>query len=52
MRSWDEGLEFRDLLAGDAEASRLLGPADLDRLFDPGWHVRHLGTVRERVEAL
>ena len=52
MRSWDEGHEFRDLLAADPDASRLLTQADLDRLFDPSWYLRHLGEVRERVEAL
>ncbi|MEW6582272.1 MAG: adenylosuccinate lyase [Actinomycetota bacterium] len=52
MRSWDEGAEFRDLLAADPDANGLLGPQDLDRLFDPRWYTRHLGEVRERVEAL
>jgi adenylosuccinate lyase len=45
MRAWDEGLDFRQLVRGDAEiASRV----DLDDVFDLGAYTRYVDTVFER----
>ena len=52
MRAWDEDRPLRDLLAGDERVAALVGAAELDGLFDPAWHTRHLGAVMERVAAL
>ncbi len=49
MRSWDEGLDFRGLVRGDAE---LAAHADLDAVFDLGAYTRHVDTVFERLRAL
>jgi adenylosuccinate lyase len=52
MRVWSEGGELRDLLAADPRVTERLDPAALDALFDPGWYVRHVPEVMERVAAL
>jgi adenylosuccinate lyase len=52
MRVWSEGGELRDLLAADPRVTERLDPAALEALFDPGWYVRHVPEVMERVAAL
>ena len=52
MRAWETGTPLRELLAADRRASALLSDAQLDELFDPSWHTRHLERVMERVAAL
>ena len=37
MRAWDEGLDFRELVRGDAE---IAGRVDLDAVFDPRRYTR------------
>jgi adenylosuccinate lyase len=49
MRSWDEGLDFRELVRGDGEVSARV---DLDAVFDPTAHTRHADVVFERLRAL
>jgi adenylosuccinate lyase len=49
MRSWDEGLDFRRLAAGDAE---IAGRVDLDAVFDLGAYTRHVDVVFERLRAV
>ena len=49
MRSWDEGLPFRDLVAGDEEVA---GRVDLDAVFDLGAYTRHVDVVFDRLAAL
>jgi adenylosuccinate lyase len=49
MRSWDEGLDFRDLVREDAE---LAGRVDLDAVFDLAAFTRHVDTAFERLRAL
>ncbi len=45
MRAWDEGLDFRQLVRGDAEISSRV---DLDEVFDLGAYTRHVDAVFER----
>ena len=52
MRAWDEGTPLRELLAADDRATSRLSSDDLDALFDPRWHTRHLEDVMARVKAL
>jgi adenylosuccinate lyase len=52
MRAWETGTPLRELLAADRRASSLLSDVQLDELFDPSWHTRHLERVMERVAAL
>ncbi|MDX6487017.1 MAG: adenylosuccinate lyase, partial [Gaiellaceae bacterium] len=49
MRSWDEELDFRELVRGDDEiASRI----DLDAVFDLGAYTRHIDTIFARLHTL
>jgi len=49
MRSWDEGLDFRELVRGDSEIGARV---DLAAVFDPTAHTRHADVVFERLRAL
>ena len=49
MRVWEEGADFRAVLAGDAEITALLDGETLDGLFDLDRHLRHLDTIFDRV---
>ena len=49
MRSHDERLDFKALLAGDGEVTGVLSPADLDRAFDLERQLRHAGPIVDRV---
>ena len=49
MRSHDERLDFKGLLAGDPEVTAVLPPADLDRAFDLERQLRHAGRIVDRV---
>jgi adenylosuccinate lyase len=46
QRAWDEGVEFRDLLATAAPE------LDLDEIFDPSAFVRHAAEIVARLDAL
>ena len=48
MRAWDEGLDFRDLVRGDAE---IAGRVDLGDVFDLRAYTRHVDEVFGRVRA-
>ena len=49
MRAWDEGLDFRELVAGDGDiASRV----DLDDVFELGAFTQHADVVFARLHAL
>ncbi|MGI8866877.1 MAG: adenylosuccinate lyase, partial [Rubrobacteraceae bacterium] len=51
MRAWEGEGGFRELLEGNPEArEKLCG--DLDALFDPGYALRNLSVVFDRVEEL
>jgi adenylosuccinate lyase len=49
MRSWEEDLDFRELVRQDVA---LAGRVDLDAVFDLGVFTRHVDTVFERLRAL
>lgn len=49
MRSHDERLDFKALLAEDADVMGVLLPADLDRAFDLQRQLRHVGPIVDRV---
>jgi adenylosuccinate lyase len=53
MRVWEaEGsLTLRALLEQDSEVIAHLTPAELDTLFDLGYHLRHVDTIFTRVFA-
>jgi adenylosuccinate lyase len=49
MPVWLEGKDFRALLGADREVTAALSPAELDALFDLGYHTKHVDTVFRRV---
>jgi adenylosuccinate lyase len=52
MRAWEEKTQFGDLLKADPEVAARLSPAQIEALFDPGYALRHMGVIFERVSAL
>ena len=49
MRAWDEGTDFRGLVAADAE---IAGRVELDTVFDPAAFTVHLDVIFDRLRAL
>jgi adenylosuccinate lyase len=49
LRAWDEGLDFCELIRGDAE---IAARVDLDSVFDLGAYTRHVDVVFERLREL
>ena len=49
MKVWEEGADFRQVLARDADVAKLLPHRDLDALFDLDYHLKHVDTIFARV---
>ncbi|HET6921757.1 MAG TPA: adenylosuccinate lyase [Anaeromyxobacteraceae bacterium] len=49
MKVWEEKVDFRTALVGDAEVRKALSEADLEACFDVGHHLRHVDAIFERV---
>ena len=49
MQSHDEGLDFKELLAVDAEVMAVLSRDALEQAFDLDRQLRHVGPVVDRV---
>jgi len=49
MRAWKEGLDFMDLLLKDKDVRRQLPPAEIKKIFDLGYHLKHVDTIFQRV---
>ena len=49
MRVWEEGADFLTELKGDAEVAARLSDAEIDELFDLGYHRRNVEAVYKRV---
>ena len=49
LKAWDQGDDFKRLLAADERVTSLVDAAELDALFDPSWHLRHLNTTYQRL---
>lgn len=52
MRAWQERTPFKELLLADPDVTARLSPEEIETLFDPAWHLRHMGAIFARVEAL
>lgn len=48
-RSWDEQLQFRDLVEASDEITSRLTPADIDDAFDYHYHIRYADQIFKRV---
>jgi adenylosuccinate lyase len=51
MPVWRGEANFLDLLKQDKDVSRLLSNAELEALFDLGYHLKHVDTIFARVFA-
>ncbi len=49
MRAWRERTAFRELLAADPAITSQLSTAELDRCFDPSWHLRNVDAIYRRL---
>ena len=49
MAAWRGEGRFADRLKADPEITRLLAPDDIDRLFDTGYHLKHVDRMFRRV---
>ncbi|HLB80673.1 MAG TPA: adenylosuccinate lyase [Dongiaceae bacterium] len=49
MRVWQEGGDFLALLRDDPEVAQRLPAAEIEALFDLGYHTRHVDTIFARV---
>jgi adenylosuccinate lyase len=52
MTSWTEGKEFKALLAADPAVQAHLSPAELDDLFDLGYHLKYIDLAFRRAGLL
>jgi adenylosuccinate lyase len=48
MRAWEEGLNFRELVAADPDIGRHLTREELDQLFDYGYYLRRIDEIFAR----
>jgi adenylosuccinate lyase len=49
MRAWKEHSDFRELVRGDPDIARYLGPGEIEGLFDVDSQLRHVDTIFARV---
>ena len=53
MRAWEEKTSFKELLKADPEVTgRLSAPSSSTACFDPGYQLRNMGVIFDRVAAL
>jgi len=52
MRAWEEKTSFKELLRADAEVMDHLAEVELEACFDPGYQLRNMGVIFDRVAAL
>src|SRR5579871_2491480 len=49
MRSWQDSLDFQELLEADPEVARKLKPAEIAACFDLAYHTKRVDEIFERV---
>lgn len=49
LKSWEEGVEFYELVSNDNGIKKLLTKEELDTCFDLDYHLKHVDTIFERV---
>ena len=52
MKAWEEKTSFQELLKADPEVTGRLSEAELESCFDPGYQLRNMGVIFDRVAAL
>ncbi|RRG17845.1 adenylosuccinate lyase [Weissella viridescens] len=48
-RSWDEQIQFRDLVDADPTINAQLSKQDIDDAFDYHWHLKHVDDIFDRL---
>ncbi len=49
MKTWDKGLDFLTELKADADVTAKVPAAQLEAMFDIGYHLKHVDTIFKRV---
>jgi len=49
MKVWEEKVDFRSALKGDADVRRVLSDEEIDRCFAVDYHLKHVDTIFARV---
>jgi len=49
MKVWEEKVDFRTALKGDADVARLLTATEIDACFAVDYHLKHVDTIFARV---
>lgn len=49
LKAWEDGLDFRALVAADPDVARVLGPEEIDRCFSLDPYLAKIDTIFERV---
>jgi len=49
LRTWNEGLDFRELISADPDVTGVLGPKDIERCFSLAPYLDKIDTIFERV---
>ncbi|MEJ2588651.1 MAG: adenylosuccinate lyase [Deltaproteobacteria bacterium] len=49
MKVWDEGKDFKALLMADDELRKHLSEAEIEKIFDLNYHLKHVEDIFERV---
>lgn len=49
MKTWEQGADFLTSLKSDSEVSSRIPAAELEAMFDLGYHFKHVDTIFERV---
>lgn len=49
MKTWEDGKDFLSELKADDDVTAKLSEADLEEMFDIGYHVKHVDTIFARV---
>jgi len=49
MKVWEEGKDFQTELLADKQVTKALKPTEIKKLFDLGYHTKHVDTIFKRV---
>jgi adenylosuccinate lyase len=49
MKAWENGASFKQLVTSDPVFKKHLTKADIERVFDPGYYIRHVKDTFKRV---
>jgi len=50
MQCWQTGADFRQLLLADPEVAAIMSEDEIDKIFDYGYHLKHVDDVYKRFD--